>query len=123
METATIFKITSAPVVAQLARSIIILAAATVAISGAYAYDRSFVLVNETDDNIDQFYASNVGTNEWGTDLLGTGVLHAGYHATIDPDDGSGYCKYDFKTVMHSGDILYRHNVNVCVIRSYTIDN
>lgn len=87
----------------------------------ASAADYRINLVNATSQSIERFYASNVGTNHWEEDILGVNILHPGHYVRINLYDGSGYCRFDFKTVMESGQTIVRRNVNVCGITEYTI--
>jgi hypothetical protein len=90
--------------------------------AGATGYDRHVDIVNNSDQAIANFYATNVGKSTWGRDLLGDYVLEPGYVAPLDLDDRTGYCRFDFKTVMDDGTAVIRRNVDVCTIASYTID-
>src|SRR5215217_4913917 len=54
-----------------------------------------------------------------GGDLLGTYRLSPGQSVTIDLDDGSGECLYDFKAVFDDGDEVVRPRIDVCVIEAY----
>ncbi len=38
----------------------------------------------------------------------------------INFDDGSGYCKLDFKAVFDDGNVLIKKNINICEIPSFT---
>lgn len=87
--------------------------------SGASAEDRRVRIINETEHTIVRFYASNVGANSWEEDILGQDVLRPGESVTINVDDGTGYCKYDFKAVFNDGDYLIRQGIDVCKVSSY----
>ena len=89
----------------------------------AAAYNRHVDIVNNSDLAIVEFHASNVGENLWGPDLLGHIVLTPGDDADINLDDGSGYCRFDFLTIMDDGTRLVRPRVNVCEVASYTVNN
>jgi hypothetical protein len=45
--------------------------------------------------------------------------LEPGQDTMINIDDGTGHCHYDFKAVFDDGDVLERHDINVCEIGSY----
>ena len=85
----------------------------------ASAQDRNVKIINETSHNIHHFYASNVGTESWEEDILGVDVLVAGDSVVIDFDDGSGYCKFDFKAVFDDGDELIKEGIDVCTIDTF----
>ena len=89
--------------------------------TAANAYNRDVEIVNQSDQAILEFHASNVGENRWGPDLLGSIFLAPGDSAYLDLDDGTGYCRFDFLTVMENGGSLVRPSVNVCEVASYTI--
>ena len=88
--------------------------------AGALAYDRHVVVVNDTSYDIHEFYASNVGAETWEEDILGENILYSGQQVRINIDDGSGYCKYDFKAVFEDGYEAIRNGVNVCEVDTYT---
>ena len=108
-------------VFAARARRLVLLAAGISAlIAGpALAEDRRVKIINETDHTIVQFYASNIGENDWEEDILGTEMLRPGAAVTVNVDDGTGYCKYDFKAVFSDGDVLIRRGIDVCQVSVY----
>lgn len=96
---------------------------AVVAMAGALpaaALDRNVRIVNDTGFAIMEFYGSNQGTDSWEEDILGNDILRSGESVLIDFDDGSGYCKFDFKAVFDDGDVLTANGINVCKIGTYT---
>lgn len=88
--------------------------------TGAFAQDRRVQIVNKTGYTIIEFYGSNVGANDWEEDILGVDILRSGRTQTINFDDGSGYCMFDFKAVFSDGDVLTAKRINVCEIGTYT---
>lgn len=86
----------------------------------ASAEDRRVTIINETSYTIVEFYASNVGENEWEEDILGRDMLASNESVVIDVDDGTGHCLYDFKAVFEDGDELVKTRINVCEIESYS---
>ncbi len=100
------------------------LALAVVLTSGSpsLALDRRVEIVNQTGYTIQEFYASSVGTNAWQEDILGRDVLPSGSSVVINIDDGTGYCKYDFRAVFDDGDIVEQAAVNVCEIGTFTFN-
>jgi hypothetical protein len=101
---------------------VVMVAACTVLISNvAHAEDRRVKLINSANEDIVEFRASNVNDRYYGEDLLHNYVVHPGYWLIVNTDDGTDRCVYDFKTVMRSGQVLYEHNVNVCVLETYRI--
>ncbi len=81
--------------------------------------DRSLRIRNSSSQDMVEFYASNKGTGNWEEDILGLDVLRAGRSMTVNIDDGSGYCRYDFKAVFSDGSVKTDWGVNVCAISSF----
>lgn len=99
--------------------------AAVVALNGlaaapANAQDRNVQIINETQNAIVQFFASNVERGTWEEDILGENVLPVGGAVNINIDDGSGACVYDFKAVFEDGEELVRPGIDVCTTSTYT---
>ncbi|WP_181703228.1 hypothetical protein [Chthonobacter albigriseus] len=95
-------------------------AVALVSVAGsAFALDRRVRVINETSSEIREFYASNVGANTWEEDILGQDMLGAGENIIINIDDGTGYCKYDFKAVLEDGREAIQEDVNVCEVATF----
>ncbi|OUS33802.1 hypothetical protein A9Q94_18190 [Rhodobacterales bacterium 56_14_T64] len=86
----------------------------------AFALDRRVKIVNDTGYVLVEFYGSNKGSTSWEEDILGRDVLRSGSSVMIDFDDGTGYCKFDFKAIFDDGDELIRKGVNICEIGTYT---
>ncbi len=86
----------------------------------AAALDRRVKIVNRTGYDIVRFYGSNKGSKSWEEDILGNGILSTGSSVVINFDDGTGYCKFDFKAVFEDGDVLVKKNINICEIGTFT---
>lgn len=84
------------------------------------ALDRRVTIVNDTDFTIVRFYGSNKGSDSWEEDILGSDVLGPNSSVSINFDDGSGYCKFDFRAEFNDGDVLVKKNVNICEIGTFT---
>ncbi len=89
--------------------------------------DHNVKIINETSHTMISFYASNVSENDWQEDILGVDTLAPGADVTIDIDDGSGHCKYDFKAVFQDNPKMQpieieRDNIDVCAIDFYRYD-
>ena len=108
-------------VVKSAALAAVLSGVALVGQANADAYDRRVVLVNNSSQALTRFYASNVGTDNWQEDVLGRYALRPGQQVRINLNDGTGYCRFDFKTVAASGEVIVRRNVNVCEVTTYTI--
>lgn len=85
-------------------------------------YDRRLNLVNRSGEAITSFFASNRDDPDWEWDLLGYGVVHPGHYTQLDLDDGSGYCRFDLRTVLADGRDITRYDVNVCAVHTYVIE-
>lgn len=86
-------------------------------------YNRQVVIINNSSETLTHFYASNVGTNDWEEDILGEGVIPPGEQATINIDDGTGYCRYDFRAIFNNEREVIRGRVNVCEVATYTYED
>lgn len=102
--------------IGALALGSILLLAAT---SGASALNRHVRIHNSSSAAIEKFYASNVGTNDYEEDILGSDVIDSGDTWDINIDDGTGYCKYDFLAVFDDGSKAKKNNVNVCEVSDF----
>ena len=85
--------------------------------------DRRVRLVNNSSKTIVSFYASNVRREGWEEDSLGRNTVGPRQSVSINIDDGTGACNFDFKTVMRGGQELIKRNVNVCQVSTYTISD
>lgn len=89
--------------------------------SGSSA-DRHVTIINNTNVAITRFYGSNAGSDIWEEDILGSDILPAGSSVSINFDDGSGYCTFDFKAEFNDGSALIDRNVDVCTTSSVTFN-
>ena len=81
--------------------------------------DRHVKIINETDHTMMHFYASNSAKNSWEEDILGQDILRVGGEVTINIDDGSGHCLYDFKALFDDGTSNVRNSIDVCKVGTY----
>ena len=102
-----------------LACAALALAAATTVTAPALALDRNVKIINETSYDMVRFYGSNVGADSWQEDILGSDILYSGKSVSIDFDDQSGYCVFDFKAVFSDGDEIVSERINVCEVGTY----
>lgn len=86
----------------------------------ASAWDKHVEIVNSTGYQLRELYATNSGSPYWGYDHLGRYYIAPGSSYSIDFNDGSGRCLFDFKAVFEDGTSVVRNGVNVCQITSYT---
>jgi hypothetical protein len=92
----------------------------TMLASPALALDRKVTIINNTGFTMTNFFGSNTGSNSWEEDILGQDVLPSGSQVSINFNDQSGYCMFDFKAVFEDGDELVREKVNVCETSTFT---
>lgn len=85
----------------------------------AFAGKYDVRIVNKTDFVITEFYASRSSTNDWEEDMLDSDVMGSGEALTVRLDDGSQACKFDFRAVFDDGDVVERHNINICEIEQF----
>jgi len=76
--------------------------------------NRVMDIVNNSNLTMTHFYASNTSRSTWGPDQLGSSVLGPGRYMTINFDDGTGACVFDFRARFSTGQELTAR-VNVCV--------
>jgi hypothetical protein len=108
--------------VKSVASAFILAALAAAPYAHANVEDRRLSIINNSDENIISFRVSHVYQEVYSRrDLLGDEVIEPGWQMTVNTDDGNPGCMYDFRTLMGNGAVLYRNNVNVCRINSYTI--
>ena len=68
--------------------------------------NKRVTIINNSSAAITRFYGSNAGVDIWQEDILGSDILPAGSSVSINFDDGSGYCTFDFKAVFEDGSSL-----------------
>jgi hypothetical protein len=101
-------------------------AAASMVLAGVadtLALDRRVRIINNSAYDIHRFYASSVGVTNWEEDILGDDILVSGSSVVINIDDGTGYCKYDFRAVFEDGEEVVTESVNVCEISEFTYND
>jgi len=84
--------------------------------------DRRVTIVNNTGATIQRFYGSNAGTTSWEEDILGSSVLPSGSSTTINFDDGTGFCTFDFKAEFADGSSSVESSVDVCTTSTVTFN-
>ena len=106
-----------------LSRSVLLatLTLSLLAPESATAQDRRVRIVNASNITLNNFYASNTQRKNWEEDILGNSVLRPGQSATININDGSGACMFDFRAVMAYGRKVESYGMNVCQISAWTV--
>lgn len=80
-------------------------------------FQRWIDVVNRTNVTLERFYATDVGTNSWGPDLLGDGVIPPGRQQRLEPTRGQqrrGFCRFDIRVTFANGEAVERRGVNLC---------
>jgi hypothetical protein len=85
-------------------------------------FDRRILIVNESSVTVVEVYATNVGRNEWGHDLLRDDIP-PGRSREINVEDNTGYCLYDFRAVFNDGSTATRGRLNVCDAEEWTVSD
>lgn len=112
---------TAVAVVRNLGWAVALAVSAAMLSPAAMAEDYRVQIINQASQPVYNFYATNVNVQQWGRDHLGDNVLMPGQSVTIDFDDGTGECMFDFKIVFKDHSEIVRRNINVCQISTYTI--
>ncbi len=89
--------------------------------SSASAEDRKVKIINETNHTVVHFYGSNAGSTSWEEDVLGDDVLKPGKSVTVNFDDGTGYCKFDFLAKFDDGTKAEKHGIDVCETSTFRL--
>ena len=92
-------------------------AVALVAVQSAFADPRDFTLSNNSSVDLAYVYVSPSDANDWGDDIMGTGILSSGQAADVSfaKFDGSS-CNYDIKVVGTGGEEGYLYKVDLCSV-------
>ena len=88
--------------------------------SKVLAEDIIFILENKTRVNMTEFYASPSGVESWEDDILGDDVLLSGKNTEININDERTTCNYDFKAKFVDGDVVEKHNIDICKLAGGT---
>lgn len=99
-----------------------VMAVAALCGSAAFAENRVVTFTNNTSVVVNEIYGSNTGANTWEEDVLGADILEPGESVDMNFDDGTGYCKFDFKVTFADGDEGTLANVNVCEVADVAIN-
>ncbi len=90
--------------------------------TAGYAADRHVDIVNKTGRTMTAFYASVTRSNSWEEDILGGDTVDNGDTQSVNIDDGSGKCVFDFKAVFRGGATAEKRGINVCEISTFTFN-
>jgi hypothetical protein len=94
---------------------------ALVIVQSAFADPRDFELKNNSSVDLAFAYVSPTGIDEWGDDILGTGLLPAGQSVNVSfrAFDGNS-CAYDIKVMGAGGEEGYLYKVDLCTVSQVT---
>jgi hypothetical protein len=99
----------------------ILCALQTSTVPSASALDRHIQIINNTRVAIVEIYLAQVGTGRWQQDLLNDDILEPDSSLFLQIDDGTGYCRFDMKTVFDDGTSMIQRNVNMCRMEGFAI--
>lgn len=88
----------------------------------ALAQSRMVELINDTNVTMSHFYASDSNISAWGPDWLGSSVLVGGESITLNFNDGTDQCLYDFRALFTDGDEVTKFAFNICETGSWRIE-
>lgn len=81
-------------------------------------FQRWLDVVNVGNRPIEFVYLTDVGTDSWGADRLGSNeVISPGASRRVLPSGnqrGRGFCVYDFRVVFEGGAAVERRRINLC---------
>ena len=97
-------------------RCLYLAAALILGASAAFAENRVVTFTNTTEFVVNEIYGSNTGADTWEEDVLGEDILQPGQGVDVNFDDGTGYCKFDFKVTFADGDEAVLADINVCEV-------
>lgn len=97
----------------------VVLAAAMAA--PAHAGDQDFTLVNRTGFDVREVYVSPSKSARWGSDVLGTGMLHDARQVPIRFKPTTKICVYDLKVVYTDDDTAEWTDFDLCTISKISI--
>lgn len=85
----------------------------------ALAEDVSIGVENLSSSDLVEFFASPVGNDNWGGNVLGAAPIAAGATVAVTIRETRG-CEYDLRMVFADGDVL-EDKSDICVAATYTI--
>jgi len=76
--------------------------------------NRWVVVVNDRSSDMMRLYASRVTTDDWEENIL-LRPIEAGGRMTVNFDDGTGACLFDFRAIFRDSLLVHMWRFNVCV--------
>ncbi len=78
-------------------------------------------IVNGTGSNMTGFYAASSRLRGRGPDRLNGSVIDSGGYLTLNFDDGTAACIYDFRAEFSDGSEQRRDDIDVCIETAWTV--
>ena len=103
----------------RLAFTAALAAALTLSATASYAADRRVLVRNKTSFTMKAFQASNTGEKSWQENILAAGVLEPGEEITVNIDDGTGACHFDFLATFEDNTTAQKNDVDVCKLETF----
>ena len=89
----------------------------------AFADQRDFNLINDSEVSINELYISTVRSDNWEEDVLGRDTLGTGESTQISFSRGvAGTCVYDIKVVTENNEEIEGRNINLCETNGVIFD-
>ncbi len=105
-----------------LKRAVILSGLLALSATPALAEDLTFKLINHSDANVDGFYVSHSGTNDWEENLLSGGYLAPGYEVDVMINDGRRTCTYDIRVEFDDKSAVEDYEMDLCDLGEYTVE-
>lgn len=87
----------------------------------AAAEDMSFLLINDSSSDIEEFQVSPPSKSTWSDNLMPEGyVLPAGNEVDVVIEDGLDHCEYDLRAVFSDGVEFEEFGVDLCDLGEWT---
>jgi hypothetical protein len=75
--------------------------------------DRRVIIINDRTSDMLRLYGSRTTTGDWEENILTT-PIKSGTKRTINFDDGTGACMFDFRAIFRDNLTVHQWNINVC---------
>jgi hypothetical protein len=82
--------------------------------TGKDGENRVVIIVNDRASDIMRLYASRTTTDDWEENILAEQTIPAGKRVSINFDDGTGACLFDFRAVFRDSAVVHMFRIDVC---------
>jgi hypothetical protein len=104
--------------------AVLVLPSSLLAVTPAEAARQDFTLRNRSSHTIERLYVSASTDENWGPDILGDDTtIAAGESYRVRFPNGTRGCKFDIKVVFDDGDESEKREVNLCRVRTFTVND